>query len=86
MMAINIFHQLTNIIIVLRVWYTLHNIYSDRWVGIPHDLGIHHEFPAASKPASSSSHSVCVCVCVLVIYMNVGDFELGADPNHLYRQ
>lgn len=62
MMAINIFHQLTNIIIVLRVWYTLHNIYSDRWVGIPHDLGIHHEFQQLASQLLPP-HILCVCVC-----------------------
>jgi len=65
--AINIFHQLTNII-ALRVWYITEYIH--RWVGIPHDLGIHSRVPAASKPASSSSHSVCVCVCVCFGYIH----------------
>lgn len=69
--AINIFHRLTNII-VLRVWYITQYIH--RWVGIPHDLGIH-EFQQLANQLLPP-HILCVCVCVVGIYINVGGHEL----------
>ena len=68
------------------VYGTLQNIYTDG-SGSPMTWEFIHEFQQlASQLLPPHILCVCVCVCVLVIYMNVGGDELGADPNHLYRQ